>query len=145
MLSLSLHCIQLLRNIGIKGSFTFFFHAVWPVYFCYRKRPPKLNLERILQKQVPQSPVSVLPSPLISLPELQDTRFNYSNLRLRSLKLAQKTITFSHRFILAWRYYTYSICFRAQGETQICELNPRFLRSLGRSEPPQQQSPTCPG
>lgn len=40
-------------------------------------------------------------SPLISIPELRDTRFSYGNLRLRSLKLVQETMLFSHRFILA--------------------------------------------
>lgn len=39
----------------------YFFDPVRPVYLCYMKRPPKFNLERILQKQALQPRVSVTP------------------------------------------------------------------------------------
>lgn len=76
-------------------------------------------------------------SSLISLPELQDTRFNYSNLRLRSLKLVQKTITLSHRFLL--------VCLlqAAESQTQLCQLSWHgFFQLRGRSGPAPKKSHT---
>lgn len=109
-LSLSPCYVQLLRNAGVNSIF---FHPVWPAYFCYADATRIKSGKNPMETGFAVTRISYPPfSPLISIPELRDTRFSYSNLRLRSLKLVQETIPFCHRFILARPHYTYSICFR---------------------------------